>query len=560
MKNKLLSLVFAVFFSGMMSAQVLQYSLALDNSNATSGNSRAPQGTQRYARTIYIITATEMASSGLVTGNTLNALGFNYLTAQNVATTGNFKVYLQNTADVTNTKSTSWATAISGMTLASNSTFTIPAAIGQANHVFAGGSSFTYTGGSIYVAFEYANATGAIATTANVAACNNTLVDGLKSAQSTSALPTTIGVSNFRPQTFLATLVACATPTNLDLTNVTQTTATLTWTAAAGSPASYDVEYGPFGFTQGTGTIANVIGTSYTFPAQAIGSNFSFYLRSNCGTSQSAWLGAFNVFLAKSPPYSNNFDVANNRSDGFVGEGNWAVAIDSPAITVSQTPTAFYYSNNSPAPPPPAVPVNSNSQLYSRPFNLVAGATNTATFYTRLYAFDNTTVTPSIPGIPSPMTLNVFVNTTRSLTGATPIGTAITTNGITHVIRTVPFTVPTTGNYYIIFSNTTPAAIGATNTTALIFDTFAITSTALSVNDIVKNDSNFIIYPNPVSEILNIRSEDKVKGVEIYDLSGRKVSVELTGNTVNVKELRSGTYIISVETTKGKSTEKFIKK
>ena len=548
MKKNLLLLVFAFLFSGILPAQVLQYGLALDTNGSTSGNSRAPQGLYRYERTVYLITATEMATSGLVNGNTVNGIGFNYSVAQNVATTGNFKVYLENTADVANNKSTTWATSLTGMTQTSNSTITIPATTGQVNHAFAGGSTFTYTGGGLYVAFEYENATGTVATVGNTALCTTSLTGGLKSAQSTTIFPTITTASNWRPQTYLATLVACATPTNIDATSVTDTTATLVWTAANGNPPTYDLEYGPIGFTQGTGTTVSVSGTTYTFPAQPAGSNLSFYLRSNCGASQSAWLGAYNVFLIKTPPYVNNFDTANNRSDGFTGTTGWNIAIDSPTITVSQTPDAFYYSNNS-------TTAASNQQMYSRPLNLDAGNNNTATFYTRAYAFD---VSAGVPGTVSPMTLKVYRNTTRSLTGATQIGTAITVNGVTHVQQTAAFTVPTTGTYYLIFSNETPVATGATNTTALIFDTFAI-STTLAVNEIAEGNISSI-YPNPTSDVLNIKTKGKITGVSVYDMSGKKVEVKLSNNSVNVRNLESGTYMINIETTTGKSTEKFIKK
>lgn len=199
-KTVLLLLTFVSFLSY---SQETQYFNVLNNTpGSTSGNSRAPQGSQRYARTVYLITAAEVAASGLANNDVVNSIGFNYSTAQNVATTGAFKVYLQNTADATNLKSTTWATAITGMTTVSNSTFTIPAAIGEAFHLFAGGTAFTYTGGALYVAFEYQNASGTLATTGNVALCSTTLANGLKSAQSTTALPTTIANSNWRPQRF----------------------------------------------------------------------------------------------------------------------------------------------------------------------------------------------------------------------------------------------------------------------------------------------------------------------------------------------------------------------
>jgi hypothetical protein len=68
------------------------------------------------------------------------------------------------------------------------------------------------------------------------------------------------------------------------------------------------------------------------------------------------------------------------------------------------------------------------------------------------------------------------------------------------------------------------------------------------------------LYPNPATDVLNIKSEEKVNAIEIYDISGRKVAADLDGDKVNVKNLNPGSYIISIETKEGKTTEKFIKK
>lgn len=43
-------------------------------------------------------------------------------------------------------------------------------------------------------------------------------------------------------------------------------------------------------------------------------------------------------------------------------------------------------------------------------------------------------------------------------------------------------------------------------------------------------------------------------------MTGRKVDVKLNGSQVDVRSLPAGTYLISVETKDGVSTEKFIKK
>src|SRR5437773_620096 len=79
------------------------------------------------------------------------AIGWNYQTAQGVTGSTPLIIYLQNTSDVTNTKSTTWATAITGMTVVHNATTTLPSPAGTFDITFSGGSPFTYTGGGLYV-------------------------------------------------------------------------------------------------------------------------------------------------------------------------------------------------------------------------------------------------------------------------------------------------------------------------------------------------------------------------------------------------------------------------
>ena len=74
-------------------------------------------------------------------------------------------------------------------------------------------------------------------------------------------------------------------------------------------------------------------------------------------------------------------------------------------------------------------------------------------------------------------------------------------------------------------------------------------------------DNNLIsIYPNPVSDLLNIKSNSKIDRVEVYDISGKKINVILNDNKVDVTNLPAGSYIINIEIKEGKITKKFIKK
>lgn len=83
---------------------------------------------------------------------------------------------------------------------------------------------------------------------------------------------------------------------------------------------------------------------------------------------------------------------------------------------------------------------------------------------------------------------------------------------------------------------------------------------ALSVKETVGNDTAIAIYPNPTTDMLYISSDEKVNGVAIFDMTGRRMNADLKENQVNVNHLEKGNYIITVSTKKGKVSKKFIKK
>lgn len=337
--------------------------------------------------------------------------------------------------------------------------------------------------------------------------------------------------------TLTFTAVACSpiTPTTVQ-TTATANSFTGTWSPAVGSPAAYDVEYGPLGFTQGTGTMVT---PSPTSPSVTVGSltpggDYSYYVRSRCDLlNQSTWAGPFNVALIKPLPYSTNFDT-NAELNGLSTNG-WSLSATAGA---AQSGTQYLFVNNS-------TTAATNAQVYTRQLQIANNELVTLTFYTRL-------------GNPAgtPHNLKVYRNSTNSLTGATQIGSTIVVNTGTYAMQTVTFSVPTTGTYYIGFSSETPIA---TTATSLRFDTVAFTS-VLATNEVSEAGNSLSIYPNPTSDILNIKTDSKIKSVSVFDMSGRKVKTSFENNVLNVKDLQTGTYVINVETAEGKFSERFIKK
>ncbi|MFD2561685.1 InlB B-repeat-containing protein [Aquimarina rubra] len=89
---------------------------------------------------------------------------------------------------------------------------------------------------------------------------------------------------------------------------------------------------------------------------------------------------------------------------------------------------------------------------------------------------------------------------------------------------------------------------------------FSLNCTALSVID---NDTpiEFVLYPNPANEVLNIKTDQPVEQVEIYTLLGKKISsLSKINMEVDISDLSKGVYFINVKTAKGSSTKRFIKR
>lgn len=83
---------------------------------------------------------------------------------------------------------------------------------------------------------------------------------------------------------------------------------------------------------------------------------------------------------------------------------------------------------------------------------------------------------------------------------------------------------------------------------------------SFSTADVDTTNSETSIYPNPVSDVLNIKTKGEIKSISVYDMFGRKMNAKVIGDKVEVKHFLSGTYLIDIETSLGKSSQKFIKK
>lgn len=84
----------------------------------------------------------------------------------------------------------------------------------------------------------------------------------------------------------------------------------------------------------------------------------------------------------------------------------------------------------------------------------------------------------------------------------------------------------------------------------------------LAVPDInFQSKNNSIVFPNPTNTILYILNNDKnlVQKATIFNTLGQLIKIINNSSTIDVSELKTGIYFISIENESGKSIQKFVK-
>lgn len=72
------------------------------------------------------------------------------------------------------------------------------------------------------------------------------------------------------------------------------------------------------------------------------------------------------------------------------------------------------------------------------------------------------------------------------------------------------------------------------------------TTNTLSTSDFSQNNLKVSMYPNPVSDILNIETETAIKTIEIYNIQGQRVKTS-NQKQLNVSDLAAGLYLVKIQ-------------
>lgn len=124
----------------------------------------------------------------------------------------------------------------------------------------------------------------------------------------------------------------CLVSSNAIISNITLTSADLSWTAGTGT--RFNIQYDVTGFVLGAGNIISAVNNPYTLSSLSPATTYDFYIQDSCGTEgASAWVGPF-TFTTLTPAICNistslgAFNITTGSADIFWttgGAANWNV-------------------------------------------------------------------------------------------------------------------------------------------------------------------------------------------------------------------------------------------
>jgi hypothetical protein len=532
-------------------------------SNVTTTQVRAPNGfnTHAFLRASSLVLASEL--TGIPAATTLTSIGFTTTAGADMAVSGTMTVYLQNSSDVTFSKGTTWSTILTGMGTAYVGTYTVPASATTIDLNLT--TPFVYTGGAIYVAYDFASAGPYASTTPATYGANSALAGGCVSASSTSVAPTTLGTTAFRPSFRFGFLNTISNDMSVETIN---TLGTVAQTLGLPVPISAIVKNNGNATLNNVVVSANMTGANTYTNNQLIASiasgatatvNFALWTPLAMGAS------TLNVTVPVDQVNTNNAKGFNNvvscntsgnnqnpsnytQSVGFnTASGILSTPLQAP-IATTVTGVNIAISTNT---------ANVGNGVYGVILDNAGTILATSTNTLAISAGDFNTVrsfsfSPAVAVAASQLVYLGMAQPANTTLGYYPFGAYLNP-----YLSTSYFTNAITGGTLALLT----ANLGQFGIEA----NFAGTCGPMGINNaVVSSDNNVTVYPNPASTTLNVKlgSVTDKATVVVYNAIGQIViaSQEVNDNSteINVSNLVKGVYILKVSNGKEVSNTKFV--
>jgi hypothetical protein len=142
---------------------------------------------------------------------------------------------------------------------------------------------------------------------------------------------------------------SCAQPTSLAATAITNTSATLSW--VTGGASNWKVQYGPTGFTPGTGTVVTVTSNPFVLSGLMANTSYDFYVKDSCSaTSVSPYSGPVSFTTqcnTVSLPFVEDWEATSATAGCWSAQANWSLSASASANGSGANSITFpFYSVN----------------------------------------------------------------------------------------------------------------------------------------------------------------------------------------------------------------------
>ncbi len=307
----------------------------------------------------------------------------------------------------------------------------------------------------------------------------------------------------------------CAAPSGLAASSITSSSATVSWAAVSGA-ASYDVDYKLTASGTWINSITGTTSLSRSISGLTAASNYDWRVRTNCSGASSAYTQAAFTTSALPPACPGVLDVSTNGTIGGAATATFNTDIKG---TISASGDIDFYK-----------------------VVITTGGTATITLGTLPFDYD----------------VKLFASNGTTQLGISQAGST-TSESIAYTFAA--------GTYYVqVYGYQT--ANSPTSCYTLRVQLGTASKGALGNNGLISMNNEVTIaklYPNPVKDVLyvsTLNERNAASRIQILTANGRMmIDQQFTENpqSIAVKSLSPGLYIVNVTTASGSEQYKFVK-
>lgn len=336
--------------------------------------------------------------------------------------------------------------------------------------------------------------------------------------------------------TVSAASVACSStaPTGLTVSGITKTSANISWDVVQG--ATYSLMYRKTGTS--TWTTTPVSTNSYYLSGLNESTQYEIQVANVCGSNVGTYSASSNFVTLSYTACT----VSSNSTDEFISNVT-VTPTGMPAVSNNSTTNTSSYSDY--------------TTDFSKLITLKKGSTGNAISVSKQWAAQsyNEGITAWIDYNKDGLFTASEIIFSNSPSKVTPVSGTFT-------VPTDAYTDANVIMRVMMAYNTLPQNGCSSPQYGEIEDyPVRILAETLGTHDVTKDNNSIQIFPNPVSDILNVTQVSPKAQFSITNMVGQKVmSGEISDNKISVSKLSTGAYIISIEDKGTTSNLKFIKK